>query len=73
MRLADLYGKPIHDADGARLGVVHEVRARDGQVEALDYGAGSLIERFSGKRGGGRVRWDQVRSVTAKRILIDLR
>jgi len=71
MRLADLYDKPIYDADGKRLGVVHEVRARDGQVEALDYGAGSLIERFSGKRGGGRVRWDQVRSVTAKRIVVD--
>jgi hypothetical protein len=72
MRLADLHGKSVRCADGRRLGVVHEVRVRDAQVEALDYGPGGLIERFTARRAGQTIRWTQVKSVDVKAIVVDL-
>jgi len=71
MRLSDLYRKPVHDSQGRRLGIVHEVSVKDGVVQALHFGPGSLLERFTGKSAGRRVPWDKVRSVTADRITID--
>ena len=71
IRLADLYLKPVHDAQGKRLGAVHEVSIRNGAVQSLHYGPGSLIERFTGKGAASRIAWDRVRSVASDRITID--
>lgn len=72
IRLADLSGKRVVDGDGARIGMVHEVRAKDGEIVALDCGPGSFIERMTGKVKGRRVAWERVRAVTKKQIVVDL-
>ena len=72
MRLADLYGKSVRGVRGERFGAVHEVRVGDGQVEALDCGPASLIERLTGRKAGRRIPWKAVKRVTDKEILVDL-
>jgi sporulation protein YlmC with PRC-barrel domain len=72
IRLADLCGKRVTGADGARIGKVHEVRAKDGRIVALDCGPGGFIERMTGRRKGRRIAWEKVRAVTRAEILVDL-
>ncbi|THD34603.1 MAG: hypothetical protein E7773_14575 [Sphingomonas sp.] len=68
---SDLYRKPIYDISGQKLGVVHEIRVADGVVDALYFGRGTLLERFTGKGRGKRLPWAQVRRVEKERIIAD--
>ena len=73
IRLADLSEKRVVDTEGARIGRVHEVRAKDGRIVALDCGPGGFIERMTGRRHGRRIPWEKVRTVTKTEIVVDLR
>ena len=70
MRLSDLRDATIKTEAGDKLGRVHEVHCDNGRVVALMYGPGSLIERLSGKREGGRVPWENVRRVSAGIVIV---
>jgi sporulation protein YlmC with PRC-barrel domain len=72
MRLAELCGKPIVGKNGTTFGVVHEVRAKGGKVEALDCGPGSFLKRMTGRSKGRRIPWQKVVAVTEAQILVDL-
>lgn len=70
MRLTDLQDKEVRTEDGKRLGHVHEVHCENGFVIALKVGPGSFIERLTAKTKGRRVRWDSVRKIEKKRIIV---
>lgn len=71
MRLMSLVGKEACDAAGRRLGVVHEVYAKDGEVEALGIGMHTLVERLFGRRRGQRIPWARVSRIEKRRIVVD--
>lgn len=71
MRLADLYGKRVRGPGKQIYGVVHEVRAKGGVVEALDCGAASFLEQLTGKRKGRRILWKDVTKITKDEIQVD--
>lgn len=71
MRLTDLCGAEVCDAAGKRLGIVHEVYARDGEVETLGIGAANLLERLLGRRHGRHVAWAKVRKIAERRIVVE--
>jgi sporulation protein YlmC with PRC-barrel domain len=71
MRLGELYGMMVRGASGERLGRVHEVYAKDGEVEALGIGAANLLERLLGHRHGRRIAWAKVRKVAKGRIIVE--
>jgi sporulation protein YlmC with PRC-barrel domain len=71
--LSELDDKMIYDADGARLGRVHEVRAEKGRIVALECGAMSWIERLTGHGEARHIPWRAVREVRDDRIIVDLR
>ena len=60
MRLSDLRDKEIRSAQGERLGRVHEVHCDKGKILALQCGAASLIERWTGRVHGRRIDWSLV-------------
>ena len=70
IRLCDIYGKRVVGLDGTRHGRVHEVHAKDGAVDAIEIGVGSLVERMSGKASGRRVAWARVKSIGKDKIVI---
>ena len=66
MRVYDLVGQQVYDADGKKLGRVHDLVA-DHQddnlcVTGLVFGRGGWVERFGWTRRpyGKRVRWEYV-------------
>ena len=69
-RLSDLRGLTIRSIDGKTLGRVHEVHADKGRVVAVMCGAGSFIERWTGRTEGRRVPWDQVKRIDRDAIVI---
>lgn len=71
MTLAELHGIAVRDAAGKRLGAVHEVYMKDGEVEALGVGAANLLEWLVGHRHGRRIPWAKVRKVTGEGILVE--
>ena len=70
MRLSDLRDKPIRTLDGEKLGRVHEVHSKEGRIIALTSGAGSLLERLTGKKHGRRIPWESVRTINDKEIVV---
>jgi sporulation protein YlmC with PRC-barrel domain len=70
MRLSDLRDKAVRSLDGDKLGRVHEVHCKDGQVVALMCGPGSLIERWTGQSEGRRVPWEAVHRIEADAVVI---
>ena len=72
IRLSELRDKPVRSEDGRRLGRVHEVHCRDGQVIALMCGPGSFIERWTARPKGRRIAWDKVRRVEKDSVIVAL-
>jgi sporulation protein YlmC with PRC-barrel domain len=70
IRLCDIYGKRVVGLDGTKHGRVHEVHAKDGAVEAIEFGFGSFVERMTGKAKGHRVAWARVKSIGNDTIVI---
>ena len=71
MRLSELYGVPVRDLDGRRLGRLFEVYVVGDEVEAIGCGAGPLFERLSGRSHGRRIPWVAVRAIGPRGIVID--
>jgi sporulation protein YlmC with PRC-barrel domain len=63
MRLSALINLPVLDADGQKLGRLHEIHATDGKVTELVYGPAGLFERLTGKAQPTKVPWSRVRQV----------
>ena len=72
IRLSDLDDKMILAASGKKLGRVHDVSAKDGQVQWLEYGSRSLLERLRGKGKTSRISWSDVREVSRDAIVVDV-
>jgi sporulation protein YlmC with PRC-barrel domain len=70
MRSSDLQGKRVVTENGERLGHVDEIHLEDGVVSALTCGGGGLLQRFTASRLGHRVKWDRVRKITDKEIVV---
>ncbi len=60
MRLSDLRGTKVRSLEGETLGRVHEVHCKGGRVTALMCGPGSLIERWTARKQGRRIPWEDV-------------
>jgi sporulation protein YlmC with PRC-barrel domain len=71
MRLGDLCGATVRDAAGKRLGEVHEVYVKDGEVEALGVGAANLLERLLGRSHGRHIAWTKVRKFANRTIIVE--
>ena len=71
MRLATLINTEVRDLEGKRLGVVHEVYAKGGEVEALGIGVFTLVARLFGHRRGRRLPWSKVRRIEKGAIVVD--
>jgi sporulation protein YlmC with PRC-barrel domain len=71
MRLGELYGMMMRGPSGERLGRVHEVYAKGGEVEALGVGAANLLERLLGHRHGRRIAWAKVRRIGKGGIVVE--
>ena len=70
MRLSDLRDLRVKTSEGQTLGRVHEVHCENGLITALICGSGSFIERLTAKSGGRRIRWECVRSIDAKKVVV---
>lgn len=70
MRLSDLRDKEVRSTDGARLGRVHEVHCEAGTVTELMCGPASLIERWTGRRRGRRIPWEDVSRVDHDAVIV---
>ena len=70
MRLSDLRDKPIRTTDGRALGRVHDVHCERGRIVALMCGSGSLVERWTGRKGGHKIPWERVTKVDRDQITI---
>ena len=70
MRLSELRGKTVRSLDGKALGRVHEVHCDKRKVVALMCGPGSLIERWTARKKGRRVPWEQVKRIEPKAVII---
>jgi len=73
IRLHQLDGARVLSESGERLGCVHEVHAKDGQVTALVYGARGFIQRMASSRSGKRLKWEDVKAVTKDGIVVRTR
>lgn len=73
IRSADLQGKRVRTEEGQRLGRVAEVHTKDGEVTVLVCGARGLLKRFRASRGGAEVRWQDVRRLTDREIVVAAR
>jgi sporulation protein YlmC with PRC-barrel domain len=71
MRLSELYGVPVRDLDGRKLGRLFEVYVVGDEVEAIGCGAGTLFERLTGRSHGRRIPWVAVRAIGPRGIVID--
>lgn len=69
-RLSDLRDKKVRSLDGETLGRVHEVHCEAGQVTALMCGPGSFIERWTGRKKGRRIPWDEVRRIEPDAVVV---
>jgi sporulation protein YlmC with PRC-barrel domain len=70
IRSADLQGKPVVTEDGRRLGHVDEVHTKDGRVTLLVCGGRGLFQRFRAARAGAEVRWEDVKRLTEREIVV---
>jgi sporulation protein YlmC with PRC-barrel domain len=70
MRLSEIRDANIRTLDGETLGRVHEVHVEGGRVTALTCGAGSFIERLTGRRLGRRIPWECVINIGPKEIVV---
>lgn len=70
MRLHELDEAKVMDEDGNKIGHVHEVHAKDGQVTTLVYGMGGIIQRLASNNAGKRIKWSDVKAVTKDGIII---
>jgi len=70
MRLSELRGKIVRSLDGEKLGRVHEIHCEAGRVTAVICGAGSIVERWTGKRSGKRIRWEAVRRIDRDAVIV---
>jgi sporulation protein YlmC with PRC-barrel domain len=70
MRLSDLRDKEVRSAAGERLGRVHDVHCDGGRVTALMCGPASQIERWTGRRRGRRIPWEEVRRVERDAVIV---
>ena len=71
MTLGELTGAKVYARSGKRLGTVHEVYAKAGNVEALGVGAANLLERLLGRRHGHRIAWTKIREAEKGRIVVE--
>jgi len=72
IRLSALRDARLVTEDGQKLGRVHEIRAEDGRVTALDCGPGGFIERLTARGTGRRIPWEKVRKIDGKVIVVGL-
>ena len=70
MRLSELNCAMIVQADGTKLGRVHEVEVKGGRIERLLYGESGFITRMTGRDRGKHVAWAKVAKVTKGKILL---
>jgi sporulation protein YlmC with PRC-barrel domain len=70
MRLSNLRDKKVRTLDGKTLGRVHEVHCKAGLVTALMCGPGSLIERWTARKKGRRIPWDDVRRIETDAVIV---
>ncbi len=70
MRLHELDDTKVLDEEGRKLGHVHEVHVKDGEVTTLVYGVGGFIQRMASNRSGKRIAWADVKAVTKDGIVI---
>jgi sporulation protein YlmC with PRC-barrel domain len=71
MRLGDLYNASIRTSDGRKLGRVHEVYAKAGQVTALGVGAANFLERLFSHRRGRHIAWEKVKKIESGTIIVE--
>ena len=71
MRLSELYGVPVRDLDGRKLGRLFEIYVIEDEVEAIGCGAGTLADRLTGRSHGKRIPWVAVRAIGPRGIVID--
>lgn len=71
MRLTELIGAEACDAAGKRIGMVYEVHAKGGAVDALGIGTRTLVARLFGHRRGRRIPWARVSRIEKGRIVVD--
>ena len=60
MRLGALINLPVMDANGQKLGRLHEIHATGGKITELVYGPAGLFERLTGKVQPTKVSWSRV-------------
>ena len=70
MRLSDLRDKTVRTLDGESLGRVHEVHCEGGRVTALMCGPGSLLERWTARKKGRRIAWNDVRRIDRDAVFV---
>ena len=70
MRRSDLRDKEVRSAAGERLGRVHDIHCDGGRVTALMCGPSSLIERWTGRKRGRRIPWEEVRRVERRAVVV---
>jgi sporulation protein YlmC with PRC-barrel domain len=70
MKASDLQGTLVRTESGRRLGRVTELRVESGEVTTLVCGKSGLLQRFTSSVRGHRVKWSDVRRVTAKEIVV---
>ena len=71
MHLSELYGTPVRDLDGRKIGRLFEIYVTGDEVEAIGCGAGTLFERLTGRNHGKRIPWVAVRAIGPRGIVID--
>lgn len=69
-RLSDLRDKTVKSADGETFGRVHEVHCKGGRLTALMCGPGSFIERWTARKTGRRIPWEQVQRIEQDSIIV---
>jgi sporulation protein YlmC with PRC-barrel domain len=70
MKASDLQGTLVRTESGQRLGRVTELRVESGEVTTLVCGKSGLLQRFTSSARGHRVKWSDVRRVTAQEIVV---
>ena len=63
MRLSELYGARVVDADGRRLGRVREAHCAGGEITHLLVGPLALVARLTSGGEGRRIAWSKVARV----------
>jgi len=60
MLLCQLNRRPVLDADGKLLGLLHELETENGQVERLVFGKAGFLERMTGRSASTKRPWADV-------------